>query len=132
MTVHGGGGADVVADPDDQTALRVRALDASGFLAPTPASWTWTVVLPPDTVIVNAPAHDTFEADATFTFTASESGAMFQCSLNDSAYELCTTPQTYADLFPGLYVFRVRAVVDGIATRRRRAELISPQNWGGS
>ncbi len=71
-------------------------------------------MLPPDVIIVNAPAHDTYEADANFTFTASVSGAMFECALNGTDYEPCSSPWTYQDLLPGLYVFRVRAVVDGI------------------
>ena len=101
--------------PGEHT-LRVRAVDETGFFDPTPASWTWTIVMPPDTAIVNAPAHDTTDANATFTFTASQPGSTFQCSLNsdaEEAYEPCATPTTYEGLVPGLYVFRVRSVTPG-------------------
>ena len=72
------------------------------------------VVLPPNTAIVSAPVHDTQEADATFTFTGSSTSATFECSLNDSAWAGCSSPQGYQDLLPGLYVFKVRSIIDGI------------------
>jgi hypothetical protein len=47
--------------------------------------------------------------EARFTFFADESNSTFECSLDGSAFEVCTSPQEYTNLALGEHEFRVRA-----------------------
>lgn len=80
--------------------------------------------------ITSGPTHyeNVASRSATFGFTSSEEGATFQCSLDDGPFEACTSPKEYTGLADSErpdgsagtippHVFRVRAVVDGIAGR---------------
>ena len=76
-----------------------------------PATARWTVLPPPDTTapttsIVSA---TTSGADASFQFTASESGSTFACSLDGGAYAACASPHSYGGLAVGAHTFAVRA-----------------------
>jgi hypothetical protein len=94
----------------------VRAIDAAGNVDATPASRAWTVqgdTTPPNTTITGGPAagSTTTSTSASFTFTASEAGSSFQCSLDStSAYTGCTSPHSYTGLAAGSHTFRVRAI----------------------
>ncbi len=95
--------------------FRVRAIDAAGNVAATPASVTWTVVpppdtTPPDTTLTGQPANSTLDSSATFTFFATEAGARFECSLDGSAFVPCTSPMSYVGLAAGSHTLAVRAV----------------------
>jgi CSLREA domain-containing protein len=81
---------------------RVRAVD------PTPAVYEWKIAIPPKTTIVG-PASPSDSADATVSFTADDSQATFECSLNGAAFEECTSPAEYTNLADGENVVRVRA-----------------------
>ncbi len=92
--------------------LLVRAIDAAGNLDPTPASRTWTVdTIAPDTTIGSGPSGTVAETSASFTFTSTEAGSTFQCSLDSTtAYTACSSPKGYSDLAEGSHTFRVRAI----------------------
>jgi len=78
----------------------------------TPATRSWTVDLtPPDTVIESGPDDGllTNARSATLVF-GSESGANFECALDDAAFGPCLPQLSLGDLPIGKRTFRVRAV----------------------
>jgi hypothetical protein len=92
--------------------FRVRATDPAGNTDGTPATRAWTVqrdTTPPQTTITSGPSGTVTSQTATFTFSASETGATFQCQLDSAAYAACTSPASYEELTNGTHVFRVRA-----------------------
>ena len=96
-----------------QHTFQVRATDAAGNVGS--ASWSWTIVdiTAPNTTITSGPASPTTSTSATFTFTANEAGARFECRLDstaESAFSPCTSPQTYTALSVGTHTFAVRAI----------------------
>lgn len=89
-------------------AVRVR--DAVGNLDPTPATRTWTVDLtPPDTTITDGPSGTVPIASASFSFTSSEPGSTFSCSLDGAPFAPCTSPDSITGLAQGAHAFAVRA-----------------------
>ncbi|WP_240357922.1 Ig-like domain-containing protein [Myxococcus vastator] len=90
--------------------LLVRAVDAAGNIDATPASRTWTVdTSAPDTSIVSGPSGTTSSANAAFTFTATESPATFECSLDGATFAACASPTSFTGLAEGTHSFAVRA-----------------------
>jgi Ricin-type beta-trefoil lectin domain-like len=68
-----------------------------------------SIAQPPDTTISAGPT-GTVLPDVSFSFTATEAGASFECSLDAGAYAACTSPKAYSALAEGSHSFRVRAV----------------------
>ena len=66
--------------------------------------------IPPDTSIDNFVAPVTNEASLTVSFSASETPATFECSLDSDGYTPCTSPVLLAQLASGSHTFRVRAI----------------------
>ena len=64
---------------------------------------------PPETTITSGPAALSASPDATFAFTADESGSTFECSLDGGAFGACTSPASYSGLADGPHAFDVRA-----------------------
>jgi len=64
----------------------------------------------PDTRIVKGPKKKTHATTVKFKFTATESGAKFECKLDRQKFKPCKSPKTYKKLKPGKHVFKVRAV----------------------
>jgi hypothetical protein len=88
----------------------VRATDAVGNVESTPATRTFTVdVQAPDTSIDSGPSGETSSTSATFTFSASEPNATFECKLDAGPWEACTSGKTYSSLAAGSHTFSVRA-----------------------
>ena len=96
-----------------QHTLRVRAVDEAGAFDPTPATYTWSVqepdTTPPITTILSGPATSTTSTTATFTFSANEPGATFECSLDGAAFGTCESPLELTDLLVGPHTLAVRA-----------------------
>jgi hypothetical protein len=83
------------------TTVELRAYDAAGNVGK--ASTTVTAdVTPPDTTIVS-------QSGSTFSFSSSEPGSTFACSLDGAAFVACVSPVTYTALAPGSHTFAVRA-----------------------
>ncbi len=79
--------------------------DETGAAAPPPASDT----VAPNTQLVGGPSGVTTTDSATFTFSASETGATFECQLDGASWTACATPKTYSSLDEGQNTFEVRA-----------------------
>jgi hypothetical protein len=90
--------------------LLVRAIDQAGNVEAEPASYTWTIIGPPETTIDSGPEGEVTSASATFTFSASESDATFECRIDFGTFSACTSPKTYNNLFDGDHAFEVRAI----------------------
>ncbi|PZF81772.1 right-handed parallel beta-helix repeat-containing protein [Jiangella anatolica] len=96
--------------------FEVRATDGAGNTDPTPATHTWTVVTPPDdttapeTTIDSGPDVTTVNTTATFTFSSNETGATFECALDEAAFAACASPAEYTGLAVGEHRLQVRAI----------------------
>lgn len=64
---------------------------------------------PPDTTILSGPPNPTTNTNAPFSFSASEPGSTFECSLDGAAFSGCSSPVEYIGLTVGGHVFGVRA-----------------------
>ncbi|HEX5782294.1 MAG TPA: right-handed parallel beta-helix repeat-containing protein [Solirubrobacteraceae bacterium] len=91
--------------------LRVRAIDLAGNVDPTPVVHTWRVLdsTPPDTTITGGPTGSTTSTSASITFTATEAGSTFECSLDGGAFAACTSPRQYTGLATAAHEVRIRA-----------------------
>lgn len=64
---------------------------------------------PPDTTITSGPGALTTDMTPTFEFTADETGATFECAVDDGTFASCTSPHTTGPLAGGGHTFAVRA-----------------------
>ncbi len=96
---------------DGQHTFTVEAINSSGSVDPSPDSRKWTVdTTPPETTINSAPSGITRDNSASISFSASEQGSTFKCSLDGAAPSDCTSPQDYTNLSDGNHKFRVVAI----------------------
>ncbi|MET0404925.1 MAG: Ig-like domain-containing protein, partial [Cystobacter sp.] len=78
--------------------------------------FTVDVTAPNTSIVGSTPAPTTTERSASFSFSANDGDARFQCSLDtpsvagDEPYDACTSPKTYSGLGDGTHTFLVRAV----------------------
>jgi hypothetical protein len=92
-------------------AFEVRAVDAAGNTDASPAVWIWVIDLTaPESSIDSGPTDPTTQPDATFTFSADDPSATFECRLDSGAWAVCVSPETWTGLEPGAHVFEVRAL----------------------
>jgi DNA-directed RNA polymerase specialized sigma24 family protein len=90
--------------------LRVLARDEAGNADATPAERRWRVdAQPPGTLLVERPPSVTRSRSATFSFSATEADATFQCSLDRRPFAPCPSRITYIGLTPGRHLLAVRA-----------------------
>src|SRR5207245_8168069 len=90
--------------------FQVRATDPAGNTDPTPATFTCSIdTTAPATTITANPAALTNSTSASFSFTATEAGSTFACSLDNGSFVACTSPQSYSALAAGSHTFQVRA-----------------------
>jgi Concanavalin A-like lectin/glucanases superfamily len=64
---------------------------------------------PPGTSIDSGPSGTWAATSSSFSFSADEAPATFECRLDGGAWAACTSPRSYGVLVPGAYVFEVRA-----------------------
>ena len=90
--------------------FQVRAKDALGNLS-APASYSWAIDLtpPPAPTIDTRPADLLNATSAPFTFSDSEPGVTFLCSLDEAPFVACTSPRTYSSLGDGAHTFNLEA-----------------------
>jgi hypothetical protein len=65
---------------------------------------------PPNTTITGGPTGSVNLKDVSFTFTSTESGSSFECSMDGGSYSACISPKTYLAIGAGTHTFRVRAI----------------------
>lgn len=97
---------------DGAHAFAVRARDRAGNIDPSPVIHVWVIdTSAPDTLLISGPSGTTSERTATFSFLSPDagSGASFECALDDSAFDDCTSPHAVAELAEGTHTFAVRA-----------------------
>src|SRR4029079_707490 len=64
-----------------------------------PTVRTWAVdTSPPDTSITAGPSGPTAATAAQFTFTSTETGGTFQCSLDGAGFSACSSPLSLTNL----------------------------------
>jgi hypothetical protein len=105
-------------------AFDVRATDGAGNVDATPASRTFSVEVPPppqgtiapETTIDSGPSGTVSTSSADFSFSATEDGSTFECSLDGSAFEPCSSPQSYTHLSEGSHSLEVKATDQGSNT----------------
>jgi hypothetical protein len=117
-------------------SFQVRAIDSEGNVDPSPAGYSFQVVLPgpglpapapdpaaaivlptsvPQTTISARPPAKTTDLTPTFRFGSSPPGASYQCQLDRGPFKSCRSPFTTKSLAPGRHTFKVRAIVAGLA-----------------
>ena len=96
---------------DGDYVFSVRATDAAGNTDGTPATAAWTVdTTAPQTAIDFGAARDDDEPRAhPSSFSASELGATFACSLDEGDFAACVSPHEVSGLGLGAHELRVRA-----------------------
>jgi hypothetical protein len=120
---------------DGAHSFQVRAIDPSNNIDPSPAGYSFQVVLGggpaalsnlalptakakprsrPNTRIASAIA-TTRDRTPTLRFGSSQAGAKFQCKLDGGRFVACRSPLTTKQLSYGPHVFQVRAVLAGLA-----------------
>jgi hypothetical protein len=92
-------------------SLRVTATDAAGNVEVVPPSFGFSIdTIAPEATITGGPKGGTDVATPTFTFSASEAGGTFSCSVDGATPAVCASPFTVAPaLADGPHHFRVRA-----------------------
>lgn len=93
---------------DGSTTITARAVDTGA----NPATSAATITVdntPPDTTITAEPLVLVNSSSASFSFTATETGVTFGCSLDGAGFSLCTSPTVYTALLDGAHTFLVRA-----------------------
>jgi len=111
-------------------SFQVRAIDASANVDPTPAGFSFQVVLAPpvplgaspaplaprpQTLLGRKPAAVTRDRTPTFRFHSDSAGARFQCAVDKDPFKSCRSPFTARPLTFGRHTFAVRALLGSIA-----------------
>jgi hypothetical protein len=63
-----------------------------------------------DIAIASGPNATTYATTASFSFTSRDATASFECSLDNAAWQSCSSPADYSDLTTGTHTFAVRNV----------------------
>jgi chitodextrinase len=95
-------------------SFAVRATDPAGNIDATPAVRSWTTAAvrdtsAPETAIDSGPSGAVSSPTVSFTFSADEAGALFECAVDGITFAQCWSPQSYSGLAEGDHSFAVRA-----------------------
>ena len=94
---------------DGTHTFSVRAVDGSGNVDATPASYSWVVDTPPDTTITAGPSGLVNVRSAAFGFGSDEPNVVFECRLDGGAFGACGASATFGGLADGQHTLLVRA-----------------------
>jgi len=91
--------------------LQMRSLDAAGNVSSVVTS-TWTVdtTAPAAPTVGNRPVSPTSQTSASLALTPAEPGNTFECQIDGSRWDLCTSPLALSGLSNGSHVVNVRAL----------------------
>jgi photosystem II stability/assembly factor-like uncharacterized protein len=91
-------------------SLTIRATDPRGNTNLTGTSFNWVIdVTPPDTLFSETPPLLSASASGFISFTTTESGSVYECSLDSGTFASCSNPYTFSLLPDGYHSFYVRA-----------------------
>jgi uncharacterized delta-60 repeat protein len=71
---------------------------------------TFSDITPPDTTITANPVNPSNSTSASFSFTSTEAGSTFECSLDGGAFAACFSPTLYSSLSETGHTFAVRSI----------------------
>ena len=95
--------------PEREIELIVNATDKAGHTS-ADTSYFFTIdVTAPETQIDAQPANPSNSANASFTFSSTDTTATFECRLDNGGFSACTSPKDYTGLADGSHTFEVRA-----------------------
>jgi hypothetical protein len=111
--------------------FQARAVDPSNNADPSPAGYSFQIVLAPaalpgpppppplqptvpETSFSSKPAVRTHDRTPTFRFRAKSAGATFQCKLDGAPFKACRSPFTTKTLSYGSHTLQVRALTSGM------------------
>jgi hypothetical protein len=87
----------------------MKATDTATNQDPSPAERSFTVdATPPSTQITHHPRKRSRDRTPTFTFTANDPAASFECRIDRRSWHTCSSPATYR-LSAKQHVFLVRS-----------------------
>jgi hypothetical protein len=90
--------------------LTVWFKDTAGKISAKKSDTITIDATPPDTTITSHPDDAVDSTAASFGFRSSEPGSKFRCSLDEGAFDACSSPASYAGLAKGSHRFSVRAI----------------------
>jgi hypothetical protein len=93
--------------PDGPTTFTARAFDEAGNSAEDSVD-VWIDNTPPDSTIDSGPVDGAAARAATFSLSASEAGATFECALDRAYFQPCTATPSFV-VSEGRHSLRVRA-----------------------
>ncbi len=103
-------GIAVTASDDATTTFYATATDAAGNTSECSDPFDYAEdSTPPQTTIDSGPSGATNDPTPTFEFSASESGASFECRVDSGSFASCGSPLTTAALTDDQHTFDVRA-----------------------
>jgi N-acetylneuraminic acid mutarotase len=111
-----GGGFSICFSPhgytglaDGQHLFSVRAVDVSGDVDMTPATFSWIVDrVPPETRISSSPSSPS-DSTVAFDLACDEANCTFECKMDSGAFTGCASPAVYK-LENGTHAFSVLAI----------------------
>ncbi len=93
---------------EGEHTIRIRAIDKAGNVDDTPLEYRFrTDTVSPDVTILSRPDAFINKNFASFTFTSSDTAAVFMCSFDWSAFYECQSPQLYTNLSEQVHIFRI-------------------------
>ncbi len=127
-----GTGASYSGLADGSHSFQVRAIDPSGNADPSPAGFSFQVVLAtapltapappappapaePQTLLVKKPPARTRDRTPTFRFRSDNAAATFRCAVDRAPFRSCRSPFTTKTLGYGRHTFSVRALLGSLA-----------------
>jgi CSLREA domain-containing protein len=117
---------------DDTYTLSSRSTDDDGYVESTATVMFTVDTMPPDTSIAMGPGGPTNDATPSFTFTSTEQGSTFECSVDAAVFTPCSSGDETSLLLDGAHTFYVRATDpagntdDTAASRQFTVDTIPP------